>query len=141
MSTRALAAFARHFGRPLSLEEHEFPDPIEDNVLVRIEFPGICHTDLHALRADWSIKPTLPFVPGHEGTEVVYKVGPAVRDVKEGDRDGLPWLRHSCGACEWCLSGRETLCPKHSTVASRRMALSRNTASRRPHTSFRSQKC
>lgn len=50
-------------------------------------------------------------MPGHEGAGVVAAVGDGVTVVKVGDRVGIPWLHSSCGACEWCLSGRETLCP------------------------------
>jgi propanol-preferring alcohol dehydrogenase len=60
---------------------------------------------------DWPIKPSLPFIPGHEGVGVALKVGSAVRNLKEGDRVGLPWLRAACGQCEWCITGWENLCP------------------------------
>jgi propanol-preferring alcohol dehydrogenase len=72
---------------------------------------GVCHTDLHAVDGDWPIKPRLPFIPGHEGIGIAVKAGPDVREVKEGDRVGLPWLRAACGHCEWCMTGWEALCP------------------------------
>jgi propanol-preferring alcohol dehydrogenase len=55
--------------------------------------------------------PAFPSLPGREGIGIALKVGSAVRDVKEGDRVGLPWLRVACGQCEWCITGWETLCP------------------------------
>jgi len=112
MSTKGRGAFVRNFKQPLHLEEVAFSDPSPGEVLVQMKTSGVCHTDLHALDGDWPIKPQLPFIPGHEGVGVAAKVGIGVRDVKEGDRVGLPWLRAACGQCEWCLTGWETLCPK-----------------------------
>ncbi len=60
---------------------------------------------------DWPAPTKLPLIPGHEGAGVVVAVGPGVSTAKVGDRVGIPWLHSSCGACEFCLSGRETLCP------------------------------
>ena len=112
MSTKGLAAVARKFQEPLLIEEMIFSDPKPSEVLVKMIATGVCHTDLHAVNGDWPIKPTLPFVPGHEGVGTVARAGSDVRHVKEGDRVGLPWLYQACGYCEWCLSGWETLCPK-----------------------------
>ena len=67
-------------------------------------------TDLHAADGDWPVKPTLPFIPGHEGVGYVAAVGSGVTRVKEGDRVGVPWLYTACGCCEHCLTGWETLC-------------------------------
>jgi propanol-preferring alcohol dehydrogenase len=112
MSIKGLAAVSRKFQQPLLIEEMDFPDPGPDEVLVKMAATGVCHTDLHAVNGDWPIKPTLPFVPGHEGVGTIVRAGSAVENVKEGDRVGLPWLHQACGYCEWCLSGWETLCPK-----------------------------
>ncbi len=56
------------------------------------------------------MKPTLPFIPGHEAIGKVAAVGPGVTNVKEGDRVGVPWLYSACGHCEYCLSAWETVC-------------------------------
>jgi propanol-preferring alcohol dehydrogenase len=80
-------------------------------VVVKIETSGLCHTDIHAAHGDWPVKPTPPFVPGHEGVGIVERVGEGVLRVAEGDRVAIPWLGYACGACEFCASGRETLCP------------------------------
>jgi propanol-preferring alcohol dehydrogenase len=56
------------------------------------------------------VKPTLPFVPGHEGVGLVEAVGAGVDSVREGERVAVPWLGWACGACEYCASGWETLC-------------------------------
>jgi propanol-preferring alcohol dehydrogenase len=81
-------------------------------MLIKTEACGVCHTDLHAARGDWPLKPTLPFIPGHEAIGVVAALGTGVTLVKEGDRVGLPWLYSACGHCEYCLSGWETVCPQ-----------------------------
>jgi alcohol dehydrogenase, propanol-preferring len=112
MSTKGIGAFVRNFKQPLHLEEVAFSDPSPGEVLVQMRASGVCHTDLHAMDGDWPLKPNLPFIPGHEGIGIAVKVGRDVRNVKEGDRVGLPWLREACGQCEWCITGWETLCPK-----------------------------
>jgi propanol-preferring alcohol dehydrogenase len=78
---------------------------------VAVEASGLCHTDIHAAHGDWPVKPTPPFVPGHEGVGTIVDVGPDVARVAVGDRVAVPWLGWACGACEWCASGWETLCP------------------------------
>jgi propanol-preferring alcohol dehydrogenase len=104
------AAVVREFGKPLSIEEVAVPDVGAGQILVNIKASGVCHTDLHAADGDWPVKPTLPFIPGHEGLGYVAAVGSGVKGVKEGDRVGVPWLYTACGRCEHCLSGWETLC-------------------------------
>jgi propanol-preferring alcohol dehydrogenase len=83
-------------------------------VLMKMETCGLCHTDIHAAHGDWPVKPTPPFVPGHEGVGIVTELGSGVRGIAEGDRVAIPWLGYACGACEYCASGRETLCPNQS---------------------------
>jgi propanol-preferring alcohol dehydrogenase len=73
---------------------------------------GVCHTDLHAARGDWPLKPTPPFTPGHEGIGLVAALGAGVTSVVEGERVGVPWLYSACGHCEHCLSAWETVCAK-----------------------------
>ncbi|AFC86040.1 alcohol dehydrogenase AdhP [Frateuria aurantia] len=110
MSKTMQAAVVRQFGGPLSIEEVTVPSPGLGEVLVKIEACGVCHTDLHAVDGDWPVKPTLPFIPGHEGVGHVVAIGPGVSHLKEGDRVGIPWLYSACGHCEHCLGGWETLC-------------------------------
>ncbi len=104
------AAVSQSFGAPLVLSEVPVPEPQRGEVLVRIHASGVCHTDLHAADGDWPVKPTLPFIPGHEGAGVVVAVGEGVTNVKVRDRVGIPWLHDACGLCKFCLSGREALC-------------------------------
>ena len=105
------AAVVRQFHQPLQIEELPVPEVGANQVLIRTEACGVCHTDLHAAEGDWSVKPTLPFVPGHEGVGTIVEVGKDVRSLREGDRAGVPWLYSACGECEWCVTGWETLCP------------------------------
>lgn len=106
------AAVVRGFDRPLEIEEMPIPEPGAEQVLVRIEACGLCHTDIHAARGEWPVKPTPPFIPGHEGVGIVEILGPGnSHGVAVGDRVALPWLGFACGDCRYCNSGRETLCP------------------------------
>jgi propanol-preferring alcohol dehydrogenase len=104
------AAVVRAFGKPLTIEEVAIPTPGPGEVLIKVVASGVCHTDLHAADGDWPVKPTLPFVPGHEGAGIVAGVGPGVTRMKEGDPVGVAWLHDACGACEYCITGWETLC-------------------------------
>lgn len=110
MAKMMKAAVVRAFGQKLLIEDVQVPDPGTGEVLVRIIATGVCHTDLHAADGDWPVKPTPPFIPGHEGAGVVAAVGPGVTNLKEGDPVGIAWLHDACGNCEHCLSGWETLC-------------------------------
>lgn len=86
------------------------PSPSAHEVLVRLEASGLCHTDIHAARGDWPVQPHLPFTPGHEGVGIVEELGADVTEVAVGDRVAMPWFGYGCGACGYCIDGRETLC-------------------------------
>ena len=105
------AAVVHSFEEPLVVENVPVPEPGPEQVLVRIETCGLCHTDIHAARGEWRVKPTPPFIPGHEGAGIVAAVGPGVTGLKEGDPVGIAWLHDACGVCESCITGWETLCP------------------------------
>src|SRR5215469_5381393 len=109
-STAMKAAVVREFKQPLVIEDRPIPEPGDGQILVRIEASGLCHTDMHAANGDWPVKPTPPFVPGHEGVGIVIRAGRGVTRVKEGDRVAIPWLGWACGECEYCMTGWETLC-------------------------------
>ncbi|MGW3353426.1 zinc-dependent alcohol dehydrogenase [Nonomuraea rubra] len=104
------AAVVTAFDKPVELQEVPVPEPGPSQVLVRIEASGLCHTDIHAAHGDWPVKPALPFTPGHEGVGVIEEVGSAVTGRAVGERVAIPWLGYACGTCEYCVSGRETLC-------------------------------
>jgi len=104
------AAVVHDFTSPLSIEDVAKPTPGPEQIVVKIETSGLCHTDIHAAHGDWPVKPILPLIPGHEGIGIVEMVGPGVKAVKEGDRVAIPWLGYACGHCRYCVSGWETLC-------------------------------
>ena len=109
MTHKMQAAVVEQFGNPLVLWELDIPSPKAGQILVKTEACGVCHTDLHAMHGDWPLKPTLPFIPGHEAIGLVAAVGSGVTIVKEGDRVGVPWLYSACGHCEYCLAAWETV--------------------------------
>lgn len=109
------AAVVHAFGKPLKIEEVPVPTPGYGEVLVKVLATGVCHTDLHAASGDWPAKPTLPFIPGHEGVGFVAAVGAGVTNLKEGDAVGVAWLHDACGHCEYCETGWETLCADQHT--------------------------
>ena len=110
MAKTMRAAVVRKFTEPLAIEEVPVPEVGGGQVLVKIEACGVRHTDLHAADGDWPVKPTPPFIPGHEGVGTVSAIGKGVTAVKEGDRVGVPWLHTACGHCRHCLAAWETLC-------------------------------
>jgi alcohol dehydrogenase, propanol-preferring len=104
------AAVVRAFGQPLIIEERPVPEPGPGQVVVRMEASGLCHTDIHAASGDWPVKPTVPFIPGHEGVGIVTALGEGVTSPPIGTRVAVPWLGYACGTCRYCLTGWETLC-------------------------------
>jgi propanol-preferring alcohol dehydrogenase len=110
MNNKMQAAVVEKFGVPLVLREIDIPTPGPGQILVKTEACGVCHTDLHAARGDWPLKPQPPFIPGHEAIGRVAAIGLGVTIVKAGDRVGVPWLYSACGHCEYCLTAWETIC-------------------------------
>lgn len=110
------AAVVTEFGRPLELKQVPVPEPGPGQALVRIEASGVCHTDIHAARGDWPVKPPLPFIPGHEGIGVIEALGPGEHFHSIGERVAIPWLGSACGHCRYCISGRETLCESQANT-------------------------
>ncbi|MQA34466.1 zinc-dependent alcohol dehydrogenase [Modestobacter roseus] len=104
------AAVVTELGSPLQLQDRPVPQPGPGQLLVRMETSGLCHTDIHAARGDWPVKPTPPFVPGHEGIGVVEALGEGVTGRAVGDRVAIAWLGSACGECRHCIGGWETLC-------------------------------
>lgn len=104
------AAVVTSYTEPITIVEREVPVPAPGQVLVRLEASGLCHTDIHAARGDWPVQPPLPFVPGHEGIGIVEQLGEGVTTRRVGERVAIAWLASACGACRYCVDGRETLC-------------------------------
>ena len=96
-------------GTPLRLAVVPLPEPAAGQVRIRVAACGVCRTDLHV--ADGDLKhPKRPIIPGHEIVGRVDELGPGVTAYAPGDRVGIPWLGHTCGACPYCRSGHENLC-------------------------------
>jgi propanol-preferring alcohol dehydrogenase len=110
VATTYRAAVVHDFAEPLLVEEVPGRPLEPGQIRVRVEASGLCHTDIHAARGDWPVKPTPPFIPGHEGVGVVVELGAGVTEVAIGDRVAMPWLGYACGTCDYCVSGWETLC-------------------------------
>ena len=95
--------------RPLEWEDVPAPEPGDHEVLVRVERCGVCRTDLHVVEGDLPpLRPTV--IPGHEIVGRIVSVGREVRSLAVGERVGIPWLRSTCGHCEYCVASRENLC-------------------------------
>lgn len=116
VKTTMKAAVVHAFGKPLRIEEVAVPSPGPGEILVEVKACGVCHTDLHAASGDWPVKPSLPFIPGHEAAGIVVAVGAGVTERKIGDAVGVAWLHDACMRCEYCETGWETLCERqHNT--------------------------
>ena len=110
------AAVVHQFGKSLVIEDVPVPVPGPGEILVKVMACGVCHTDLHAADGDWPVKPSLPFVPGHEVAGIVAELGAGVTDFKLGDPVGVAWLHDACMRCEYCETGWETVCEhQHNT--------------------------
>ena len=106
------AAVVTKLGEPLEILDVDVPKPGPDQVLVKIEASGLCHTDIHAAHGDWPILPKTPLIPGHEGVGRIVEIGSAVTHLAVGDRVALPWLGKACGRCRYCVTGFETYCQR-----------------------------
>jgi alcohol dehydrogenase, propanol-preferring len=109
------AAVLHSFAEPLRIEEIPTPSPGPGEVLIEVAACGVCHSDLHLAMGEWDLlKPItkLPLALGHEVTGTIASIGEGVTGFGLGDRVGVPWLHWTCGECEFCLMGRETLCSK-----------------------------
>jgi len=103
---------ARYYGpeQPLKIEEVQMPKIGNDEVLVKVQAAGLCHTDLHFL--DGTLKPwkgTLPLTLGHEVGGDIVETGANVKNFKKGDRIAISNVL-SCGECYYCKTGHENLC-------------------------------
>jgi propanol-preferring alcohol dehydrogenase len=94
--------------RPLVLEETPDPVPGPGEVLLNVSCCGVCRTDLHVVEGDLPPR-RVPVVPGHQVVGRVAGTG-AGAEALMGRRVGVAWLHGTCGACRFCLSGRENLC-------------------------------
>ncbi|MCM3698230.1 alcohol dehydrogenase AdhP [Paenibacillus macerans] len=92
----------------VQIEDKQLRPLKHGEALVQMEYCGVCHTDLHVKNADFG--DVTGRVLGHEGIGKVIELGEGVTSLRVGDRVSIAWLFESCGRCEYCLTGRETLC-------------------------------
>ena len=107
MRVNAYAAPAA--GQPLAPTTIERRDVGPNDVLIEIEYAGICHSDIHTVNGDWGPQP-FPVVPGHEIVGIVTEVGAEVTRHRVGDRVGVGCMVNSCGECANCRNGDEQYC-------------------------------
>ena len=114
MRAMVLSECAKIETNPLKLttiDRHEIKRPNE--ILLKIEACGVCHSQLHGIEGDWQdigIPPSLPTVPGHEVVGKIIEIGTAVTKFKVGDMAGITPLLEACQKCSYCLDGKEYLC-------------------------------
>ncbi|MBI5576090.1 MAG: zinc-dependent alcohol dehydrogenase family protein [Deltaproteobacteria bacterium] len=96
-------------GSPLAREDAPVPSPGPGEILVKVSACGICRTDLHVIEGDLPSVRT-PLIPGHQVVGRVEMPGEGSGRFPKGTRVGIAWLRHTCGECAFCRSGKENLC-------------------------------
>ena len=109
MKAMVLGAFRPAAESPLEMRDVPVPMVGPEDILLKVRYCGVCHTDLHAVEGELP-EAKLPLIPGHEVIGVVERVGERAARFRVGDRVGAAWLRSTCGACRFCRSGRENLC-------------------------------
>jgi NDMA-dependent alcohol dehydrogenase len=106
MKTKA-AVMWNGSGGPFEITELELDDPKDEEVLIRYEYAGMCHSDEHLRHGDIAFE--APMVGGHEGSGVIEAVGPGVTHLKPGDHIVTSWMP-TCRRCRFCLDGQSNLC-------------------------------
>jgi propanol-preferring alcohol dehydrogenase len=109
MHAMVLEANAPIDSDPLQWVECPAPEPGPGQVRISVRCCGICRTDLHVIEGDLPAR-KLPLIPGHQIVGVVEAAGDGCSRLAVGRRVGVAWLRHTCGQCRFCESGRENLC-------------------------------
>jgi len=110
MPAKAVLGYASKAAKQ-RLEPYSYEPPAlgDNEVRVSVTHCGVCGSDVQAIDDFYGIT-KYPFVPGHEIVGNVSEVGPAVTELKLGERVAIGWQGRSCGKCEWCLKGEEQLC-------------------------------
>jgi len=94
---------------PLAMAEIPTPEPLGDQILVRVKACGVCRTDLHVVEGELKPRKT-PLIPGHQVVGVIERMGPEAHRFPRGARVGIAWLHQTDGVCEYCRAGKENLC-------------------------------
>jgi uncharacterized zinc-type alcohol dehydrogenase-like protein len=96
-------------GGQLKPFEYDPGEMQSNDVDIKIEYCGICHSDLSMLDNEWGMS-AYPFVPGHEIIGTVEAIGDQVSNLQVGQRVGVGWFSETCMSCEWCLGGDHNFC-------------------------------
>ncbi len=107
------AAVLYEAGKPLVIENVELDDPKANEIMIKLEAVGVCHTDLSFMKGDMPCP--MPVVVGHEGCGIVEKVGPGVTSVQPGDKV-ITMVSFSCGKCKFCAQGMPTRCVENINI-------------------------
>ncbi|MEO0198516.1 MAG: zinc-dependent alcohol dehydrogenase family protein [candidate division WOR-3 bacterium] len=94
---------------PLTIVNIDLREPYENEILVKVEACGVCHTDLHIVEGDLKA-PSLPIIPGHQIVGRIVRVGEHIKEFRVGQRVGIPWVHEFCGKCRFCKRGNQNLC-------------------------------
>lgn len=113
MKIRAWAALEP--GKPLTEWTYDCPPLAPNEVLLKVQACGLCHSDIHMIDNDWG-QSRYPLVPGHEVVGTITNVGSAVTQLTIGHRVGVGWQRSACLVCDDCLRGNENCCDKSESL-------------------------
>ncbi|MCX7871350.1 MAG: alcohol dehydrogenase catalytic domain-containing protein [bacterium] len=107
-----LSAYCIKPKKELIIKETTIENLKPKEVLVKVLYSGICHSDIHIIDGDWESRGFIkyPLVPGHEIVGEVVETGNNVNFIKKGDIVGLPWVYSSCLNCDYCISANEQFC-------------------------------
>jgi alcohol dehydrogenase, propanol-preferring len=94
---------------PLALADILIPEPSEREIRVRVNYCGVCRTDLHVIEGELEPRKS-PVIPGHQVVGVVEKRGAQAKKFRVGARVGIAWLHQTDGTCEYCRRSAENLC-------------------------------
>jgi alcohol dehydrogenase, propanol-preferring len=105
------AMMLKKIGVPLEMTELADPQPGPGEIRVKVAACGVCRTDLHVVDGELP-DAKVPIIPGHEIVGRIDAIGVGVEGLRVGERVGVPWLGHTCGACPYCATGQENLCDR-----------------------------
>ncbi|KAI1609807.1 chaperonin 10-like protein [Exophiala viscosa] len=114
MTATMRAAVIQNPGKDFTIDiiEKPKPQPANDEILVRLQMTGICHSDLSLMMQEWTGFRTQMQTVGHEGAGVVEAIGKDVTGWHIGDKAGVKPISYVCHTCESCIKGREQHCPE-----------------------------
>lgn len=114
MSNNTIHAYAaQKAGEKLVPYEFDAGQLAPQQVEIKVEYCGICHSDLAVINNDWGVS-HYPVVPGHEVIGTITQLGEQAKGLKVGQRVGLGWMSESCQACNPCMDGHQVLCTGES---------------------------